>query len=67
MLRISLAGLPLLCLQLPTDEIDAWRCTLTREPTAEAQRATFARYFSGNLVPAGAEPAAHCYCGHQFG
>lgn len=37
------------------------------EPTAEAQRATFARYFSGNLVPAGAEPAAHCYCGHQFG
>jgi len=38
-LRISLAGLPLLCLQLPTDEIDAWRCTLTREPTAEAQAA----------------------------
>ena len=37
------------------------------EPTAEAQRATFARYFSGNVVPAGAEPAAHCYCGHQFG
>ena len=37
------------------------------EPTAEAQRATFARCFSGNVVPAGAEPAAHCYCGHQFG
>lgn len=27
----------------------------------------FAEYFSGNKVFAGAEPAAHCYCGHQFG
>ncbi|GFS38767.1 protein adenylyltransferase SelO, mitochondrial [Nephila pilipes] len=24
-------------------------------------------YFSGNKVLPGSEPAAHCYCGHQFG
>ena len=24
-------------------------------------------YFSGNNVLPGSEPAAHCYCGHQFG
>lgn len=27
----------------------------------------FAEYFSGNKVFNGARPAAHCYCGHQFG
>ncbi|KAL6062432.1 Selenoprotein O [Balamuthia mandrillaris] len=26
-----------------------------------------ATYFSGNRVLKGARPAAHCYCGHQFG
>ncbi|GCB70778.1 hypothetical protein scyTo_0008670 [Scyliorhinus torazame] len=26
-----------------------------------------AEYFSGNRQLAGSEPAAHCYCGHQFG
>ena len=25
------------------------------------------KYFSGNNVLPGSEPAAHCYCGHQFG
>ncbi|CAL1264867.1 unnamed protein product [Larinioides sclopetarius] len=24
-------------------------------------------YFSGNKILPGSEPAAHCYCGHQFG
>lgn len=24
-------------------------------------------YFSGNVLLPGSEPAAHCYCGHQFG
>ncbi len=33
----------------------------------DAQAAIFARCFSGNALPPGAEPAAHCYCGHQFG
>jgi len=33
----------------------------------ETKRADFASYFSGNKVLSGAEPAAHCYCGHQFG
>ncbi|XP_010359523.2 protein adenylyltransferase SelO, mitochondrial isoform X1 [Rhinopithecus roxellana] len=31
---------------------------------AEAEAALF---FSGNALLPGAEPAAHCYCGHQFG
>lgn len=26
-----------------------------------------ANYFSGNEIIPGSEPAAHCYCGHQFG
>lgn len=26
-----------------------------------------AQYFSGNRLLPGSEPAAHCYCGHQFG
>ncbi|OCT89072.1 hypothetical protein XELAEV_18017693mg [Xenopus laevis] len=26
-----------------------------------------AEYFSGNRLLPGSEPAAHCYCGHQFG
>uniref|UniRef100_H0XAL6 Selenoprotein O n=1 Tax=Otolemur garnettii TaxID=30611 RepID=H0XAL6_OTOGA len=34
----------------------------TREAEAEA-----ALFFSGNALLPGAEPAAHCYCGHQFG
>jgi uncharacterized protein YdiU (UPF0061 family) len=25
------------------------------------------QYFSGNLIIPGSIPAAHCYCGHQFG
>ncbi|XP_012881220.1 PREDICTED: selenoprotein O [Dipodomys ordii] len=33
-----------------------------REAEAEA-----ALFFSGNALLPGAEPAAHCYCGHQFG
>lgn len=34
---------------------------------SEASRPDFAEYFGGNKVLPGAEPAAHCYCGHQFG
>uniref|UniRef100_A0A8C3S5N3 Selenoprotein O n=1 Tax=Chelydra serpentina TaxID=8475 RepID=A0A8C3S5N3_CHESE len=33
----------------------------------EELEAEAALYFSGNRLPPGAEPAAHCYCGHQFG
>ena len=33
----------------------------------EALSKDFAEYFSGNRIIPGAEPAAHCYCGHQFG
>ena len=33
----------------------------------EASRGKFAEYFSGSKLLPGSEPAAHCYCGHQFG
>ncbi|XP_022088573.1 selenoprotein O-like isoform X1 [Acanthaster planci] len=33
----------------------------------ECDRSEFAQYFSGNKLLPGAEVAAHCYCGHQFG
>eukprot|EP01088_Endostelium_zonatum_P005815 TRINITY_DN1774_c0_g1_i1.p1 TRINITY_DN1774_c0_g1~~TRINITY_DN1774_c0_g1_i1.p1 ORF type:complete len:734 (-),score=182.06 TRINITY_DN1774_c0_g1_i1:145-2082(-) len=33
----------------------------------EVERKDFAHYFTGNKYFAGAEYAAHCYCGHQFG
>lgn len=33
----------------------------------EAEREDFAAYFGGNKIIPGAEPSAHCYCGHQFG
>lgn len=36
-------------------------------PEEELKREDFAEYFSGNIVLPGAEPSAHCYCGHQFG
>ncbi|OQV22044.1 Selenoprotein O [Hypsibius exemplaris] len=36
-------------------------------PESECRRGDFAKYFSGSAVLPGAEPAAHCYCGFQFG
>ena len=36
-------------------------------PEPELQRYDFAEFFSGNKLLPGTEPAAHCYCGHQFG
>uniref|UniRef100_A0A0G4I7I9 Selenoprotein O n=1 Tax=Chromera velia CCMP2878 TaxID=1169474 RepID=A0A0G4I7I9_9ALVE len=33
----------------------------------ETKRPDFAEFFCGNKVLQGARPAAHCYCGHQFG
>ncbi|CAM9669484.1 unnamed protein product, partial [Choristocarpus tenellus] len=33
----------------------------------EAEREDAAKYLSGNKLFPGAEPHAHCYCGHQFG
>ncbi|XP_076437251.1 protein adenylyltransferase SelO, mitochondrial-like isoform X2 [Babylonia areolata] len=41
--------------------------TLLDLPLAQAERADFAHYFSGNKLLPGSQPAAHCYCGHQFG
>ncbi|CAN7983530.1 unnamed protein product [Ixodes hexagonus] len=34
---------------------------------AQFERPDAAEYFSGNKLLPGSEPAAHCYCGHQFG
>ncbi|KAM7433522.1 hypothetical protein ABFA07_016237 [Porites harrisoni] len=36
-------------------------------PQEELKRDDFPEYFSGNKLLPGAEPSAHCYCGHQFG
>ena len=33
----------------------------------QVKKPDFVDYFSGNHVLPGSEPAAHCYCGHQFG
>lgn len=34
---------------------------------SELNQKEIAEYFSGNKLLPGSEPAAHCYCGHQFG
>ncbi|PVD37284.1 hypothetical protein C0Q70_04281 [Pomacea canaliculata] len=34
---------------------------------SETERSDIAEYFSGNKLLPGSQPAAHCYCGHQFG
>jgi len=36
-------------------------------PESELKRTEFAEFFSGNRLLSGSKPAAHCYCGHQFG
>ncbi|XP_076090895.1 protein adenylyltransferase SelO, mitochondrial-like [Mytilus galloprovincialis] len=36
-------------------------------PPSEINRDDFVQYFSGNRLLPGSDPAAHCYCGHQFG
>ncbi|GIY87104.1 protein adenylyltransferase SelO, mitochondrial [Caerostris darwini] len=36
-------------------------------PEDELQMQELVEYFSGNKILPGSEPAAHCYCGHQFG
>lgn len=54
LVAMSLPALALLGLEAPAAEREA----------AEAEAAL---YFSGNRLLAGSEPAAHCYCGHQFG
>ncbi|XP_021373897.1 selenoprotein O-like [Mizuhopecten yessoensis] len=33
----------------------------------EIQEKNFCEYLAGNKLIPGSEPAAHCYCGHQFG
>jgi len=33
----------------------------------ETKNEDFAEYFGGNKPLPGSDPAAHCYCGHQFG
>ena len=34
---------------------------------SEAARPEFPHFLSGSLPLPGSQPAAHCYCGHQFG
>ena len=40
---------------------------LNLDISTQITRSEFIEYFSGNKILPGAEPAAHCYCGHQFG
>lgn len=35
--------------------------------TLETNKSDFVNFFSGNKTLPGSQPAAHCYCGHQFG
>ncbi|KAM6216520.1 protein adenylyltransferase SelO, mitochondrial [Rhynchocyon petersi] len=56
LVALSEPALALLGLAPPTDAANA-----------ETWEAEAARFFSGNALLPGAEPAAHCYCGHQFG
>ena len=39
--------------------------TPPRPAPPQTSRPDFAEYFSGNKLLPGADPAAHCYCGHQ--
>jgi serine/tyrosine/threonine adenylyltransferase len=36
------------------------------DPSALSEE-EMAQHLSGNTLPSGSDPAAHCYCGHQFG
>ncbi|CAF2391635.1 unnamed protein product [Rotaria sp. Silwood2] len=45
---------------------DALRLIDIDEETANNER-QLAEIFSGNVLLPGMDPAAHCYCGHQFG
>uniref|UniRef100_A0A8C3WEA2 Selenoprotein O n=1 Tax=Catagonus wagneri TaxID=51154 RepID=A0A8C3WEA2_9CETA len=54
---LSEPALALLGLGAPPADADA----------REAREAEAALFFSGNALLPGSEPAAHCYCGHQFG
>uniref|UniRef100_A0A7S3GPP3 Selenoprotein O n=1 Tax=Spumella elongata TaxID=89044 RepID=A0A7S3GPP3_9STRA len=36
-------------------------------PHNSAEEDVLAEYFGGNKIIPGSRPAAHCYCGHQFG
>lgn len=50
----------LVCASLPALEL----LDITED---QVKRPEFVEYFSGNKILPGSEPAAHCYCGHQFG
>ena len=43
--------------------ISVLKCCLCQQVV----RPEFVEYMCGNRLLPGSEPAAHCYCGHQFG
>lgn len=51
----------LVCASLPALAL------LDLDSPAEIARPEFVKAFAGNKVLPGSQPAAHCYCGHQFG
>ncbi|GFS02277.1 selenoprotein O [Elysia marginata] len=51
----------LVCASLPALAL------LDLDSPSEIARPEFVKAFSGNSILPGSRPAAHCYCGHQFG
>ncbi|CAF3069804.1 unnamed protein product [Rotaria socialis] len=52
--------------KLVVSSMDALRLIDIDEEVAKNER-QLAEIFSGNVLLPGMDPAAHCYCGHQFG
>uniref|UniRef100_A0A8C5RQN2 Selenoprotein O n=1 Tax=Laticauda laticaudata TaxID=8630 RepID=A0A8C5RQN2_LATLA len=58
---------PVRCPRLVASSAPALALLGLREPQSPEEEEEAALCFSGNRLLPGAEPAAHCYCGHQFG
>uniref|UniRef100_A0A8C6VL69 Selenoprotein O n=1 Tax=Naja naja TaxID=35670 RepID=A0A8C6VL69_NAJNA len=58
---------PVRCPRLVACSAPALALLGLREPQTPEEEEETALCFSGNRLLPGAEPAAHCYCGHQFG
>jgi uncharacterized protein YdiU (UPF0061 family) len=46
---------------------EVWARLLHAFVREQAERPEFVEVMAGNTLLPGMEPAAHCYCGHQFG
>jgi len=53
--------------RLVSASLDALQLFAPKLTKGDVESEQFLRYFSGNAIVPGSRPAAHCYCGHQFG